>query len=164
MVQILKVFLPVLFAIDSSIFSYASNVVYFEIGGQGIGFSLNYENRFREDFSLRIGGSYLIVGIGGSLGISYLTHPKSYHHIEFGVGVTYVHASSIYDGDTATEDLLPSLSVGYRYQSPEGGFFFKAMFTTFFDLTKGNSGRFEIGENLSVVFIPLGGMALGWSF
>ncbi len=140
------------------------NVIYLEIGGQGVGVSLNYERRICENFSVRIGASYMILGFGGTLGVNYTTNRESSHHLEIGLGVTYMYASSIYDGDAAAEDILPSLSVGYRYQSPEGGFFFRATLTTFFDLTKESEGRFESGENPSIVFIPLGGMALGWSY
>ena len=153
-----------LLAILSSGFSYWRDAIYLEIGGQGIGVSLNYEKKIHDNFSIRIGASYMILGAGGILGVNYITHPESSHHLEIGLGVTYMYASLVYDGISAAEDLLPSLSVGYRYQPPERGFFFRAAFTTFFDLTEKSSDRFGSGENLSVVFIPLGGVALGWSF
>lgn len=92
---------------------------------------------------------------------------KSKHHLEFGIGFyTYREKRFIFDEDFPRnireepywgKTILPR--IGYRYQKPAGGFFFRAGYTP-------SIGFESIDESANGVnFIPFGaGISLGLSF
>ena len=92
---------------------------------------------------------------------------KSKHHLEFGIGFyTYREKRFIFDEDFPRnireepywgKTILPR--IGYRYQKPAGGFFFRAGYTP-------SIGFESIDESADGVnFIPFGaGISLGISF
>ena len=89
---------------------------------------------------------------------------RSNHHLEFGIGIIpYWETILQIDPDTSetTDKKVFSagvpLRIGYRYQKPGGGFFYRVGYTPFFNLPVG--GR----ENWS--FQPIfAGVSIGKSF
>ena len=143
----------------------ASNVLHLEFATLGItgALSLNYERVFQEHWTLRVGlgGGYLILplgilftasqGMGAQVMANYLFFDSN-HHLELGAGFSVmfvftegVFALSVPVGGYAVE-FFPALSVAYRYQRRDGGFFIRT----------GIMWSFGFG-------IPIGG-SLGWAF
>jgi len=122
------------------------NAIYFEFGGQGILYSINYECRIRPHIILRAGfSSWSIKGdlffiqiekfeyTAFPLMVNYLTGVKQSSHLEVGVGMisafTSGRGSFLYmNSNSASESLLiATASLGYRYQPKDGGFVFRAV-------------------------------------
>ena len=160
----------------------AKNSLYVELLGNAGVYSLNYGRIFHQHNRLKISGSaglsYIRQSSGArSIGISDYWTPmlpieitafwgRSRHHLEVGSGITFFSSQRLtynpdfppsnFQKDISLEAVLP-LRLGYRYQKPEGGFFFRVGYTPLFNL------------NLSfpdpVRFFPLyGGISLGKSF
>jgi hypothetical protein len=130
----------------------AKNAVYLEVGGSSGIYAFNYSKIFHQKGKLKL---------NASAGFSMLPHRlesktiwlpvvpleisalygKSNHHLEMGFGFTsYLTRSLAFDTKTfETTDkvvlgaFIP-LRVGYRYQKPEGGFFFRVGYTPFFNV------------------------------
>lgn len=134
-----------------------NKAVYGEFGGNGLIFSANYDMRFGKGE----GGLGFRAGIGflASDGVSVFTFPlglnyltgKGAHHMEIGIGVTPVTASTTFFDDTekgSTTFILPT--VGYRYGKPGKGFV----------------GRIFVGPVIvgGSVFFPWGGISAGIKF
>jgi hypothetical protein len=116
-------------------------VLYVELLGPGLFYSINYERVFG-DFSGRVGLSYIAVsassrasGDSGSasfttvpLTVSYLGIGNKKHMFEVGAGVDIMHASAgastlgVESNESATK-VFGLLIVGYRLQPLDGGFF-----------------------------------------
>ena len=138
-----------------------AKAIYFELGGPGVA-SFNYDMRFTKS-EKGIGGR---IGIGGfsigssgerttaifiPIGINYIASKDERNYFEVGGGVTPV---IINDNTSGSSDNFRStfghLSIGYRLQPREGGFFFRAAITPVF------------GKNF---FWPYyGGIAFGYKF
>jgi len=124
---------------------YSKNIIYLESAGSvfldNYNFSFNYERMIAREISIRAG-----LGIGRfwdktSLGksavimLNFLT--TSSHKFELGLGVnyTFILAEEIpdYRTDVVTtisyNDFSPCISIGYRYQPKEAGFFFRGGLT-----------------------------------
>lgn len=89
---------------------------------------------------------------------------KSNHHLELGFGFTSLLDRTL-DFDSETLELEDKVvfgaaipvRIGYRYQKPEGGFFFRVGYTPFFNVPTGGK------ENW--VFTPIfAGLSIGKSF
>ncbi len=127
----------------------ARNSVFLELGGNGGTFSLNYDRLlhrgkwFHTSARIGIAGYWWHAGgIGLPLELNGLigTHK---HFLEVGTGLMVSHGyeSIIYNKDPSNPEyqfgynLYPGLQasgrIGYRFQKPEGGFFFRAAYTTF---------------------------------
>mgnify|MGYP003471319697 FL=1 len=140
---------------DSYISAQSAKSVYFELGGPGIA-SFNFDTRFSgRDGGLggRIGAGYSkFVGDGSSvfylpLGINYLIG-KEKHFFEMGAGVTPVFG--VEDGDSVISESFGHLIFGYRFQSLNDGFTFRAFACPVFN---------------SIDFIPYyGGISAGYKF
>jgi hypothetical protein len=132
----------------------AHDAVYLEGLGPGLLYSVNIERSFG-DFAPRIGFGYvsLSVSAGGvdangqpvtstasasfytiPITLSYLGIGSKKHMLELGAGATIMHAgagvstidaSSSQTANGGITTVLPVAIVGYRYQPPQGGFFFK---------------------------------------
>lgn len=151
----------------------AMNSIYAEGGGNGFLYSINYGRIFNQKGAFKF---------SGSAGFSYVkqvttTHwtpiipieasllwGKTSHHLELGTGTSLLTAQSI-SLDTETNTLQEKVSfnsliffrLGYRYQKPEGGFFFRIGYTPGFNL--------NLDVSPPPVFFPLwGGISLGKSF
>lgn len=144
----------------------AKNVLFAELGGNALLYSLNYERFFFDDVSLRMGFEYFSVGASaGSVSesasltmvpimVDYFGVGGTDHKLELGIGllpVIFSGAASI-GGASATESGVAfggTATVGYRYVPHDGGFMFKIGFTPVFGLGG---------------FAPWGGLGLGVVF
>jgi hypothetical protein len=109
----------------------SAKVVYGEIGGPGL-LSINYDMRFsktNDGFGFRAGfGGYSIKEsklLYVPLGLNYITSKNNNDYFEAGAGVSIV-SNSYGNGDGAFKSTFGFLSLGYRKQPADGGYFFKA--------------------------------------
>ncbi len=142
-----------------------------EIGGNGIAGSFNLEEKFYNRATLRVGiGGFGRVHVhkresSNATYNSYIWKPvfvvsSSYlffgpeKFLEVGLGVTIQPPTSQglapYISDN-TEAILPTMTIGYRYQPVKSGFMFRVGFTPF------------IANDLGSI-TPYGGISLGHSF
>ncbi len=143
------------------------NTLYVELLGVGGLYSLDFEHRFDEHLSGRIGFTswsmpgFFVVGAGtlDVMGFPVMMHYLSgsgNHHLDLGMGIVvydvkldgreFFFQQAISGQGTAT---VGAGTVGYRYQPRRGGMFFRIGFTPLF--------------TFSHVF-PTGGISLGLTF
>lgn len=129
------------------------NSIYTEAFGQGFCWSLNYdrlfnkENRFMNSFTAGIVyvPKFMEFGDGIYYGIplsyNWLLGRKS-HHLELGIGLTslFVKPNSNQRSDFYAY-FTPK--IGYRFQRPQGGLFFRATATPTIDLLNVITYKFE---------------------
>jgi hypothetical protein len=132
-------------------------VVYGELGGPGFA-SFNIDMRFSkadDGFGFRAGvGGFSLEDNDGVLtipiGINYIASKDKKNYFETGVGVTYLSDQNSNNNDQLFGDTFGHLTLGYRRQRPDGGFFFRAALNPVF-------GKFG--------FFPFyGGVAFGYKF
>lgn len=156
----------------------ARNSVFLEVGGNAGQYAFNYGRMIHQKGILKIvasaGFALWADPIAGStiwmpvvpLEVSTLIG-KRRHHLELGLGITsYLEAevNSSWESGTLVQtkgashlDAVLPFRIGYRYQKPEGGFFFRLGYTPF--LAMPNKSR-EYW-----VFQPLfAGVGIGKSF
>ena len=159
----------------------AKNSIYGELGGTSYGYAVNYGFIFHQKerlkysasagFSMRYQNWFEPIFSGYWIP-SFMTEitalwGKSKGHLEFGTGfVAYRNKQFIFDKDFPgnrrerqywNKTIVPR--IGYRYQKPDGGLFFRAAYTPWIDFN-----NFEGAEH-KVNFFPFGiGLSLGWSF
>lgn len=123
----------------------ARNAVYADLVGNGGGPSINYERHLDDRWALRAGLS--LAGLSGGdstptlttlglpLMVSHFGIGSRRHRLELGAGALF----TLTLGDTAHPNagqapprVLGTLTLGYRYQDPAGGFLFRAGFTPVF--------------------------------
>jgi len=155
----------------------AKNTVFVELLGNGGLYSLNYERLFplRKNglgLSARIGYAYWNSIQTSFKNFSYQTIPVELsalyghtHKAELGLGYTPLimrNGSLLYD----TRHVL-GLRIGYRYQKPEGGFFFKCgiMMGTYIG-RYANDGVFSFSTPTTdmTTFMPTTGVSFGYTF
>lgn len=158
----------------------ASNAVYLEVGGNVGRYAFNYGRLVYQKRAFKVTGS---VGfslwpdrnrVEGStiwypvlpLELSALIGRRE-HHLEFGLGITpyllpevnFSNVSGTFvetKGPSFVRTIVP-IRIGYRYQKPEGGFFFRVGYTPFFGVPD------RMKENW--YFQPIhAGLGLGVSF
>jgi hypothetical protein len=154
----------------------AKKAVYLEVGGSSGVYAFNYSKIFHQKGKLKLNAS-----AGFSILIRETTNSKAYwlpaipleltalygksnHHLEMGFGVIpYLDAVSLLDSETldfkdkVVFDTGIPLRIGYRYQKPEGGFFFRIGYTPYFFAPIGSREDWE--------FIPVfAGVSFGKSF
>ncbi|MFZ1750941.1 MAG: hypothetical protein WAU01_12145 [Saprospiraceae bacterium] len=119
----------------------SAQAVYVEFLGKGWFYSINYEHHF----SKRVDGWNVQIG-AGFLPTSLVTVPasanyvfgKKNHHLELGLGLTYINGFIWTDDDKFGPDIFMHSNILYRYQKPEGKYFFKVGLTPLFsDATAG---------------------------
>ncbi len=73
-----------------------NNVIYFELGGAGVFYTLNYERRFTEHLSARVGGGYFPVGNVTSvpIGLNYQSGTGAWR-METSMGISYLYIERI---------------------------------------------------------------------
>lgn len=148
----------------------AANTIHFELLGNGILYSINYDRLFTHNFSGRVGWMYVageatsedptapkvdfsmnLIPITGS----YLAGPGN-HRLEVGGGPVLAYLSADVDDGVQGVSASGLASIvgilGYRYQPMDGGFNFRVAFTP----------HFPIGGDES--FLPWGGLSLGYTF
>lgn len=148
---------------------YTKNSIYFEVLGQGILYSVNYEHRFTQKMSFRIGYTSwrinllpIIFFVDGFLDVrgfpimmSYLSGDGN-NHLEFGIGIVGTKmkgkGEDIFFGTEIEGEntlILGTGTLGYRYQPSSNGLLFKIGLTPFY-----NAHTFQLS----------GGISLGYAF
>jgi len=119
----------------------ARTTVFGEIGGNAWLYSVNVDYRIRQIVSVRAGVTAIEAGgvslYAGPLMVSALPGWKA-HRAEIGAGVLLgylanrsleAHFGSDPEPGESYGMATPTLSVGYRYQQPEGGLFLRVAYT-----------------------------------
>ena len=149
---------------------YMKNTVYFEALGNGLLYSLNYDRILAKHRKFALAGR---VGAARMPDINYqfdytfpveisLLYGKTNQFMEFGAGITFIDAREFSNQQENPSYTLNNeivrykvMRVGYRYQEPEGGFFFRAGLMYFMiDWTNLQHGY---------AAIPWGGISLGYT-
>jgi hypothetical protein len=143
----------------------ARNAVYFELGGNAILYSVNYERRLTDTWSGRAG--FMIVSASGvdedtgdevdvSLGIIPLMANalvgRGTHRLELGIGPLFlIGGGQIEDAEVGEVDEFSAAGLagvtstfGYRRQPRDGGFLFRASLNPFY------SEKLQLWAGLSV--------------
>ncbi len=128
----------------------AKQAVSLEVGGNAGRYAINYGRIFHQKGKLKLNASAGFSMFHDRLNAKTTWLPvvpveisalygKSNHHLELGMGVTsYLTRRLGFDSETfQTTDKVVfdagiPLRIGYRYQKPEGGFFFRVGYTPFF--------------------------------
>ncbi|MDN3687647.1 hypothetical protein [Cyclobacterium jeungdonense] len=127
----------------------AKQAVYLEVGGNAGRYAFNYGRIFYQKGKLKLNASAGFSMFHHRLNAKTTWLPvvpleisafygKSNHHLELGMGVTsYLTRSIGFNSETfqtidkVVFDAAIPLRIGYRYQKPEGGFFFRVGYTPF---------------------------------
>lgn len=154
----------------------AKHAVYLEVGGSSGRYAINYSKIFHQKGKLKLNAS-----VGFSIWRNELNnfntiwlpviplevtafYGKSNHHLELGFGFTsFLDRTLNFDSETLEfQDkvvfgaIIP-VRIGYRYQKPGGGFFFRVGYTPFFDV--------PVREGKNWSFYPYNaGISFGKSF
>lgn len=109
----------------------ARNSFYAQLSSQASPYSLNYDRVFhygkKLSYSFRVGFAVNKNDVSAPVGISAFTGNGN-HHLEFGIAAipyVYIFEASSDKGKESDLYLYFIPNVGYRYQKPEGGLFFK---------------------------------------
>jgi hypothetical protein len=151
----------------------AANTIYLELGGNAGQYALMYGKTVFKKENLQLigsaGFSLWVDPIEGStiwnpalpLEFSALIG-RTKHHLELGLGFTPFIESEVISsfepegivqskGESNLSAIIP-FRIGYRYQKPEGGFFFRVGYTPFFKF----QGRNESGLDFQPIHAGLG--------
>lgn len=139
----------------------ASNAVYLELLGNGALYTVNYDRRFADHWSGRIG--FMVVTaqaeepVNDEVGVAILPVMVNYlagagsHRLELGIGPLFgIVGGELeeYGGFAGVGLAGVTTTFGYRYQPPGGGFVFRIGLTPFY------SGMPQLW----------GGLSLGYAF
>jgi len=189
LIGFLSVILTTTFVVSAqdSITSTQKHTIYFEAGGNGLLYSLNYDHILKQKekwfLSGRIGVEYIYAfnkqkghTLGMPLEISVSKKLKK-NFFEFGLGVSWgyqqYYPEGLYmDSTFISSDLykefilLSSFRIGYRHQKKEGGLFCKIGFTPLagvvIDLTRDKAVRYKY-KWMEKFASPWLGVAIGWT-
>ncbi|MEO0231214.1 MAG: hypothetical protein ABIM29_01585 [candidate division WOR-3 bacterium] len=121
--------------------------IYFELGGQAIGLSINGDYRVDPSFTLRAGWggwAFYSIGYGYIFSLNYLKSlggKNSPHNLEISAGISYFKTLWEIEG----KDILFQPGIGYRYQPWKGGIVFRITCVLLY-------------------ILPWGGLSLGYCF
>jgi len=153
----------------------AKQAVYLEVGGNAGRYAFNYGRIFHEKGKLKLNASAGFSMFHHRLNAKTTWLPvvpveisafygKSNHHLELGMGVTsYLTRSLGFDSETfqttdkVVFDAAIPLRIGYRYQKPEGGFFFRVGYTPIINFPTGGGQEWSFEPRFA-------GLSLGLSF
>jgi hypothetical protein len=142
----------------------AKNTIYLELGGSSGIYAVNYSKIFHQKGKLKLnasaGFSMLPSEKINSKNIWLPAIPlevaalygKSNHHLEMGFGftsyldkTTAINSETFELSDKVVFGAIIPVRIGYRYQKPEGGFFFRIGYTPFFNVPvrEGKSWSFD---------------------
>jgi hypothetical protein len=159
----------------------AKNTLSVELGGNVLRYAVNYGRLFHQNGSFKLSASVGFSMWHETLDNTTYWNPalpleitalygKSKHHLEAGTGITPFLQNrytfqfrptspsrpEVVKESTSLGAVLP-FRIGYRYQKPEGGFFFRAAYTPFSYL--------PLGDRESWSFYPIFvGFSFGKSF
>ena len=109
----------------------SAKAVFVEVGGPGL-LSVNYDMRLnssKDGFGFRVGaGGWSIKNsklLFVPLGVNYITGKNNRDYFEAGAGGTIV-SNNVGNGDGPFKSSFGWLSLGYRKQPVDGGYFFRA--------------------------------------
>lgn len=183
------------------------NSVYGEIGGQGITYSISYDRLFnvkrRVKTSITVGLNFFgtfktrdySMYIGFPVSYNFLFGKKN-NHLELGLGVTILNNIYSYNYEIVTQTngysqsfffratptdryLYLTPKIGYRYQRPNGGFFFRVTLTPWISIVNSyeeikNNGKIYkekvyatfdgVGDFYGSPAFPWLGLSLGYTF
>lgn len=131
--------------------------IFFELGGNSLVYSLNYDRLFSDDLSIRAGlmGFVLssestgILAIGVPFTGSYFIG-KGNHRLEIGVGFLYLSGEvGAHRVSGKVAGISPTGIIGYRFHPIDGKTLFKVGFTPIY---------------ISNKFLPWGGLSIGYLF
>ena len=134
-----------------------AKVVYLEAGAPGW-LSINYDMRFEKKqdglgFRVGVGGIALnrVTFLYVPIGINYITSKNNLDYFEAGIGTTFVSNSKAEEGDNDPfRKTFGFLSLGYRKQPADGGFFWKAALVPIFG--KGFFIPYAVGAGVGYTF------------
>lgn len=146
------------------------NSIFVEIGGNGLYYSVNYDRLFKvsEYFYISrragvhysnnlLGNNYRFIGV--PIEISGLASISDRHFLEIGAGITILNRRN--NGDNHNETLaILALTAGFRYQRPNGGFFFKGGFTPLYNFYVDHPSP----NTAYYTWMVLPGIAFGYTF
>lgn len=103
---------------------------FLEVRGNAISYSLNLDHRISRQTSVRLGisvvPSIFSTAIVAPIMFNYLAGGDT-HFLELGVGA--VVGGEISSTETGTGAVIPTMTIGYRRQPPDGGLLLRAGFT-----------------------------------
>ena len=170
------------------------NTLYLELGGSGALYSVNYDRILTKNkyfaTSFSVGATYWEQNYKGSfsyysnlygmpISFNFLVGKKN-HQFESGIGISEFYGTAgsnfyiMVDEEKSITTML-SLKLGYRYQRPTGGMFFRATFTPLiqgweyksikiikddFDVSNINTVKTEVDK---IGFIPWAGISIGYT-
>ncbi|WP_296705422.1 hypothetical protein [Algoriphagus sp.] len=153
----------------------AKNVVYLDLGGNAGQYAFTYGRVFHQKGKVKLSASagFSMWYQGSSSNTKWLPaipieltafYGKSNHHLELGAGVTSYLDNSIYFDQETFENVdkvvfgaIIPLRIGYRFQKPEGGFFFRVGYTPFFNVPVGGREEWNFDPRFA-------GLSFGKSF
>jgi hypothetical protein len=144
-------FINTLYAQSTQNNNIARHTVYADFASKGAYYSLNYDRIFNRGEQLtksyRAGFSVLKNAIAFPLGINFFTG-QDVHHFEFGITIVpYIenYQKLFSPGNLSDKKFYIIPGAGYRYQKPEGGFFFKAVASPliYLDPSSGNFWKMD---------------------
>lgn len=144
----------------------AKNSIYADFASKGAFYSINYDRIFYQGnkltFSYRLGFSVLEDAIAIPVGVNLYTG-KGNSHLEYSLTlIPYVdhYKSFLSSNDLSDKYLYVVPGIGYRYQRPQGGFFFKVVLspTVFLDPPSSNFWKMD------PKFYITANIGLGYSF
>lgn len=126
---------------------------FLEWRGNAYSYSLNIDHLINRQISIRAGISVLpgifSTGLVAPIMFNYLAGQET-HFLELGIGA--VVGGETTSTETGGIGMIPTMTIGYRQQPPNGGLLFRAGFTPFIIPSEIN------------FFQPWGGISLGYTF
>lgn len=142
---------------EDSMWSYTrkgTKSAFVELGGNGLGLTLNYEKFLTNRFGIRLGGLFVPIGekptfIGTLMGTTVWGNGK--WCMEAGLGVTLITGGfmDVATDDTTASVFVPTGTFGVRYQPKPKGLLLRLSFTPMV---------------FPSVFFPWVGLSIGYSF
>lgn len=127
------------------------NVLFGELGGSGLLFSMNYERLLNNKFGVRVG-----VGSAGLMGLTFPAILNYYigkeKKLELGLGLIYTDYFPNNGGKYISNgEFLITATIGHKFQSEKRGIVFRFSFTPIYNLIKDK-------------ILPFGGISIGYAF
>ncbi|MEK6481077.1 hypothetical protein WJR50_26275 [Catalinimonas sp. 4WD22] len=126
---------------------------FLEVRGNAISYSLNIDHRISRQASVRVGisvvPSIFSTAIVAPIMFNYLAGGDT-HFLELGIGA--VVGGTVSSTETGSGAFIPTMTIGYRRQPPDGGFLIRAGFTPLIAPSEIN------------FLYPWGGVSVGYTF